>query len=196
MAVYDCSDVRAGALLAELVNSAKPLGMGFFAVASAAQQMTEEDASRELAISLRTDYVRGRPIKTDFTDMTAVSSRLYDRDAGQGAFLAALERVRRGLITQAEDYRKSDAELQAILAHCDQNVQVVALGSCPRDLGLKKFDKVWFTEDFVKRLQIPYPSDWCMYMGTNDGKAVFMGSMGGRFAIEDTAPVIARHESL
>ena len=33
------------------------------------------------------DYHCGRPIKTDFTDMTKVLYKGYDRDAGDGTFL-------------------------------------------------------------------------------------------------------------
>jgi hypothetical protein len=203
MNVHDCSDVRPAALLAELVNSTAPLRMGFFAAQQSPQQMTEEDAAEELASSLRVDYVRGLPIKTDFSDMTAVSSRLYDRDAGEGAFLAALERVRRNQGTQAADYTLSAAELQQVAVA--SKLQVVAepgpsrapQGSRPCDHDLQKFQKVWFVDAFVAELRaggMPYPSDWFMYMGTQEKQASFVGSMGGRFAIADTAPVIARVE--
>lgn len=201
MSVHDCSDVRPAALLAELVNSAAPLRMGFFAAQNSPQQMTEEDAAKELAASLRVDYVRGRPIKTDFSDMTAVSSRLYDRDAGEGAFLAALERVRRNQGTQAADYTLSAAELQQVAAASKLHVVAepgpsrASQGSRPYDL--QKFQKVWFVDAFVAELRaggMPYPSDWFMYMGTQEKQASFVGSMGGRFAIADTDPVIARVE--
>lgn len=39
-------------------------------------------------------YLSGRCIKTDFSDLSAVETRLYDRDAGQGAFAKIVSSLR------------------------------------------------------------------------------------------------------
>jgi hypothetical protein len=44
------------------------------------------------------DYHCGRPIKTDFTDMTKVSYIGYDRDAGDGTFLKIVSIIRKNEI--------------------------------------------------------------------------------------------------
>jgi len=61
---------------------------GFFLPAP---QFDEAEAKR--AVTSYIDYFQGRAIKTDLSkDM--VCPRLYDRDAGQGAFMRALGRVK------------------------------------------------------------------------------------------------------
>lgn len=40
------------------------------------------------------DYHCGRPIKTDFTDVTKISYKAYDRDAGNGKFIEIVEKLR------------------------------------------------------------------------------------------------------
>ena len=43
------------------------------------------------------DYHCGRPIKTDFTDMTKVYYTAYDRDAGNGTFLKIVSTIRKNI---------------------------------------------------------------------------------------------------
>lgn len=40
------------------------------------------------------DYLKGRPIKTNFEDMSKLDPRLYDRDAGQGVFAKCVAETR------------------------------------------------------------------------------------------------------
>lgn len=41
------------------------------------------------------DYHCGRPIKTNFEDMTKVWYKLYDRDAGEGKFMEIVNKLRK-----------------------------------------------------------------------------------------------------
>jgi hypothetical protein len=45
------------------------------------------------------DYHCGRPIKIDFTDMTKIYYKGYDRDAGDGTFLKIVSIIRKNLYT-------------------------------------------------------------------------------------------------
>jgi hypothetical protein len=40
------------------------------------------------------DYLNGRCIKTNFSDLTKVGSRLYNRDAGENAFEKIVQQIR------------------------------------------------------------------------------------------------------
>jgi hypothetical protein len=77
--------------LMRLFNASQPLGMGFLQPYQ--EPMTEEEAERLVERSepygCWFDYVRGRVMKVNLSKDT-FSPRLYDRDNGEGAALAAL----------------------------------------------------------------------------------------------------------
>ena len=75
-------------VLAKLYNASRPQGLGFFIADS--KDMTIEEA-RTILNSGQTyfDYLNGRVMKIDLSS-NLLDPRLYDRDNGQDAALAAL----------------------------------------------------------------------------------------------------------
>lgn len=111
-------------------SSTKPQGLGFFDALDSPEQMTEEDAEEALPVDSRVEYMHGRCIQTDFTNMDAVSRKYDPRE-----FAAVLDRVRRGESTKAADHHKSEQQLAEIVkAYCPW-VQVPATGSSVRGLA-------------------------------------------------------------
>lgn len=84
-------------LLVELVGGTAPLGLGKV-VAAASPPFTLEDAQEILSNmdEFQFDYLVGRPLKMTSVDrlISEHSVYLYDRDAGEGSFYAAVERAR------------------------------------------------------------------------------------------------------
>ena len=86
--IIDIGNLDRAAVLAALYNKAKPQGLGFLHYDPA--PMTPEVAAGLLAAGLTYfDYVKGRVMKVDLSGDT-LDTRLYDRDNGHGAALAAL----------------------------------------------------------------------------------------------------------
>ena len=89
--MIDISKVSKAQVLATLYNSSKPQGFGLL-------HYTPEDMSVETAQSLLDDgcvyfdYVQGRVMKIDLKG-TTLDPRLYDRDNGEGAAQAALDKI-------------------------------------------------------------------------------------------------------
>ena len=79
-----------GLLLLNLVKATSPQGLGWLN-ANAEPELIE---ARNLAGSRYIDYYMGRPIKTDLRG-DRVSTGLYNRDAGPGAFERIVARMRR-----------------------------------------------------------------------------------------------------
>jgi hypothetical protein len=87
--ILDISKLDRAAVLAALYNRAKPQGMGFLHYDP--NPMTPEEAAGLLdAGQTYFDYVKGRVMKVDLSGGT-LDNRLYDRDNGHGAALAALD---------------------------------------------------------------------------------------------------------
>lgn len=92
-------------VFAEVVNGARPVGMGLVHQ-NARKTMLDHEAAAYLRDfranvgpkgRLYPDFVWGRPIKVDFSEATedgCVEARLYDRDHGEGAFARAVDRAR------------------------------------------------------------------------------------------------------
>lgn len=72
-------------LIAELHNGASPLGMGWLHAkpAMTAEQVAEQLGERLTEEEIYLDYFNGRPLKVAI-GKTTMTTRLYDRDAGQG----------------------------------------------------------------------------------------------------------------
>ena len=84
-------------LLAALVNASLPQGLGFLRPESG-RLMTLAAAENVLAEHgglFNFDYVWGKPIKTHEHN-GEIDGRLYDRDAGRGAFDEAVRRAAEG----------------------------------------------------------------------------------------------------
>lgn len=81
-------DVSAAAMLAALHNNTAAQGMGMFH--DIGRRITRAEAAEHLAKvpAFAFDYFLGRPLKCHAWDgeLTPDSERLYDRDAGRGAF--------------------------------------------------------------------------------------------------------------
>jgi hypothetical protein len=88
--VVDIKNVDKVALLHELWSGMKPAV--FFAAHPSMIPSFDADKARD-AVGDYIDYFDGRCIKTDISKDTA-DPRLYDRDAGAGAFARAVARVR------------------------------------------------------------------------------------------------------
>lgn len=90
--------VHAALLLCELYSRTRPLGMGVFSAAGAPPmtlQYAEELISKRGGFYF--DYLHGRPIKCHAQDgkLGERDRLLFDRNAGDGAFDAAMEAASR-----------------------------------------------------------------------------------------------------
>lgn len=81
-------------VLAALYNASQPLGMGFLNPRSG-QSMSRVEARAALSRNPEGyfDYLNGRVMKVDLSG-EEVDPYLYDRDNGDGAFAAVIERLR------------------------------------------------------------------------------------------------------
>lgn len=94
----DISGLDEAAVLAALWVGTQPLGLGFLQ----AQVVVTVDEAREWFKEYRArcngpvhfDYVRGRPIKVTFDGDLLRFTRLYDRDAGEGAAQRVVDALR------------------------------------------------------------------------------------------------------
>ena len=73
----DCKDLTMALVLSEMVNQGKQMGWGTMQK----KGLSVEDAKVMLAQTLRFDYVRGVPVKIDFTPFPFLDGRLYERDS-------------------------------------------------------------------------------------------------------------------
>lgn len=77
-------------VLCALYNKSKPLGLGMLFFTPG--QLSLEEAHEQLDGYDYADYVKGRVIKAKLPEgAESFSPRLYDRDNGEGAALAALQ---------------------------------------------------------------------------------------------------------
>ena len=93
MAVVDISDIDVVVLIRELWKNQRIAA--FFH--DAPWMAPPEPSNNEIMSHLewgRIDYIAGRCIKTDFSDLKHVNTRLYDRDAGEGTFERIIAKLR------------------------------------------------------------------------------------------------------
>ena len=92
MSEIDISKTDKAAVLMALYDNAQAQGLG--ALHYKPEPMTRDEAAKLLEENARQyfDYVRGRVMKVDLSGDT-LSTRLYDRDNGEGAARRALERA-------------------------------------------------------------------------------------------------------
>jgi len=87
MSYINISNLRIHLVIKALWNNMKPASFYQFSGMPSPQEPSDDEIDRELS-SRRgyIDYIAGRCIKIDFSDLTKIDPRLYDRDAGEGAF--------------------------------------------------------------------------------------------------------------
>lgn len=101
MSTIDISDIN----LVELITALwrKQIVASFFqsfdarrAGLSPPRQPSEDDILKSLNSQYKyIDYLAGRAIKTDFSDLQHVNTALYNRDAGAGVFEAIVDYLRK-----------------------------------------------------------------------------------------------------
>jgi hypothetical protein len=85
-------------ILAELYNNSKPLGMGIHQYKK--DVMTVEEARELLRIEQNLDYVKGRPIKTNFAYYPYFDSYTYDkRNENPGLMQKCIDNLKNGVVT-------------------------------------------------------------------------------------------------
>jgi hypothetical protein len=196
----DCTGLKREIVLAHLYNNAKPLRMGFLQAKT--NPMSVKEAAYLLSKQTQFDYLHGRPMKINFDKWPSINTRLYDRDqGGPGTAARLIQGIKEtGKISQAVKFQeKTKEELDEIKKECDGSVSIISVsnygGKCPKDFpDLKHFHTVNFTKtfcDFLKEQGLPYPYDWCIFMGkTASGNYKFAGSMGGSFVVGSDQPCI------
>ena len=202
MPKVDCTGLESHVVLAQLYNHASPVGMGF--LQSSTTPMTLEEAKNELARTQYFDYLYGRPLKTDFSNYPELDSHGYDRDqGGPGTMQSLVDKLKESQET-AEDGKPVVDETvnfeqksrEQTLKDCEGGLSIHVLhnGKPMTDFpDIKKFHTVRFVDSFCKELGeagIPYPNEWHVYMGESDGKADFVGSVGGGFSVNTSARVV------
>lgn len=86
----DITGKNKAAILAALYNKSRPLGMGILHYKK--EDMTETQAADELKGGNYFDYLHGRVMKINLGKDT-LSTRLYDRDNGEGAGFEAIKHL-------------------------------------------------------------------------------------------------------
>ena len=95
MSTIDVSDLNLHGLILALWKNMKPAA--FFRFAPSAlipSEPSREEIDQALKSKYGIDYLGGRCIKTNFSDLTKVDTRLYNRDAGEGAFERIVAQLR------------------------------------------------------------------------------------------------------
>jgi len=85
--MIDISKLDKADILRRLYNNSHPLGMGILNYDPA--DMTLDEARELLQKQTRFDYLKGRVMKINLSS-DQLDERLYDRDNGKGAALAAI----------------------------------------------------------------------------------------------------------
>ena len=94
MSVVDISNVDLVVLIKALWNNMKPAAFFTMSGIPSPSGPSEQEVLDHLKRDKYIDYLNGRCIKTDFSDLTKVSTRMYNRDAGEGAFEKIVNQLR------------------------------------------------------------------------------------------------------
>jgi len=95
MSVIDVSDLDVHVLIAALWKRSHPAAFFMMNRFPAPQECPREDIKQHLAHSKYIDYLNGRCIKVDFSDLTKVNTNMYNRDMGPNAFENIVAQLRR-----------------------------------------------------------------------------------------------------
>ena len=91
MPIINCKDIPAENVLAEMLNRARPIGMGVYQYHSRA--FTPEECKVILEKQKYFDYFNGCPIKTNFEKFPELDSCGYDRDHGENALQKCIDAI-------------------------------------------------------------------------------------------------------
>ena len=93
MSTIDISDLHTASLISALWSNILP--NPFFSLHSVFNPSppSDTDINTALAHSKYIDYLAGRCIKTDFSDLTKVDTSIYNRHAGPNAFEIIVARM-------------------------------------------------------------------------------------------------------
>lgn len=97
MTTIDVSDLDLYQLILELWDNMKPASFFNDAFFNAGFSLPSKPTRKQIDQTMDDgyiDYLAGRCIKTDFSDLTRVSTRLYNRDAGDGKFESIVAKLR------------------------------------------------------------------------------------------------------
>ncbi len=86
MSYIDISDLDICLVIKALWNNMEPASFFRYSGIKPPPEPSADDIMSQLENSKYIDYLNGRCIKTDFSDLTKVDTRLYNRDAGNNAF--------------------------------------------------------------------------------------------------------------
>jgi hypothetical protein len=84
--VIDISDLDLNVVIKELWRNMAPAAFFMFNNVRPPNEPSDQEISEHLQHSKYIDYLAGRGIKTDFSDLRKVDTRWYNRDAGPDAF--------------------------------------------------------------------------------------------------------------
>ena len=95
MSVIDVSDIDVCVLIQALWSNMKPASFFLMSGLPSPPAPSLEHIKEHLRdCRYYVDYINGRCIKTDFSDLKNVDTRLYNRDAGNGAFERIVAQLR------------------------------------------------------------------------------------------------------
>jgi hypothetical protein len=159
--------------------------------------MTSQEAKESLKSNHYFDYIKGRPIKTDFKKFPLLNSNGYDRDNGNGSFQKCVNNIKNKTFTNAIPREMpTQKEIDETLIKLNNQIDVLPFfsgGKTIESVHLQKYDKVWFTKQFLEDLSskgISNSSDWFIYAYTDNICAIFIGSKGGVLFVNIYEPVI------
>jgi len=94
MSTVDVSDLDLYTLILALWKNMKPAQFFTMTGMTPPSEPSSEEIIQSLKWNNRIDYLNGRAIKTNLSDPTKVSTQLYNRDAGEGAFERIVAQLR------------------------------------------------------------------------------------------------------
>jgi hypothetical protein len=95
MTTIDISDLDLNIVLKELWKNMTPAAFFRFNNVKPPTEPSDLEIAKQLQHSKYIDYLSGRCIKTDFSDLTKVDTRLYNRDTGPNAFENIVSKLRK-----------------------------------------------------------------------------------------------------
>jgi len=196
----DCSGLSPECVFAEMYNKISPIGMGLLQYDDI---IMTEDVAKEILKECNPfghDYVKGRPMKTNFTNFPILNSKTYEKN--NSVKLEDIIKDLKNNITTKNPPREmpSNDEKENMFKKCNDQIKITSMpnGNSVNSLKndkkpLEMFSQVNFIKSFCEELDkqnMPYPNDWCMFVGIKDDLATFVGSMGGRFEIDINSRII------
>ncbi|MEM1282754.1 MAG: hypothetical protein AAGG81_04295 [Chlamydiota bacterium] len=165
-------DMSFSEAFASLYNNAQPLGMGFLNPHHDKQIRTHDEAMRVFFNDCSSDgycgYVRGRPMKVDFSEYPKISTRSYDRYYGEGAAEKSLSEERTKFQDKTREtykecnrcdiFDKATKKLlcQSELSEFQSQFEACQILSENREAAKQRFQQNPFVEKFFKNCTANY----------------------------------------